>query len=310
MATALWVVGTTRSGTSWVYDLVASHPDVSFGYEAKLPIEGIPIYKKWAPKLTDTLAMSAMLEDLRTSIDDPSNVSWTERVFLDPGLPERLLAAHKVAPGWATICEHFFRTQEETSHWGNKMLRVELTPVLEEYWPDSRFLVLTRDPRAVLASQKKKFDHTLEYSAMYWLTHANWVLDRLRNDPKYRVVDIVDMARDPEPHLEWLFSESGLSTEPIADLLERFPGDPNRLDQWRGKLDPERQERIEAYCFNRMRALGYEPELAQEARTLWLHQKAWAQIQTYGSQVLSDPGVITRKQIVRRFMNSLGGSRD
>jgi hypothetical protein len=308
MATTLWVIGTTRSGTSWVYDLVASHPDVSFGYEAKLPVEGIPVYNRWAPRLTDTLAMAGLLEDLRLSVPDDANVSWTEGVYLQSDLPERLLEAHNANPGWATVCEHIFRSQEGTSHWGNKMLRIELTPVLEEHWPDSRFLVLTRDPRAVLASQEEKFDHTTEYSAMYWLTHASWVEDRLGDNPNYRVVDIVEMAANPEPHLEWLFSEAGLSTEPIKDVVSRFPGDPDRLDSWRGSLDPKHQRRMEAYCFNRMKALGYEPEMATEPRTLHAHQKVWAQVRTYGGQIMSDPGAITRKQVFRRFADSLRGS--
>ncbi len=46
MATVVWVVGTTRSGTSWVFGLVASHPDVSMGYESKIPIEGIAFYER------------------------------------------------------------------------------------------------------------------------------------------------------------------------------------------------------------------------------------------------------------------------
>ena len=37
MPPALFVVVTSRSGTSWVFDLCASHPDMSMGYESKLP---------------------------------------------------------------------------------------------------------------------------------------------------------------------------------------------------------------------------------------------------------------------------------
>ena len=307
MSTVVWVVGTTRSGTSWVFDLVASHPDVSMGYESKIPVEGIVVYERWKERLGDPLAMAGLLEDLRLSIDDPTNEGNNEAAFLQPDLPRRIHEAHEAAPGWATVCAELFTAVEGTSHWGNKMLRVELTPLLREHWPDSRFLVLTRDPRGVLASQAKKFDHSLDYSAMYWLTHANWVLERIRDDPAYRVVDLVDMARDPRPHLEWLFTEAGLSTDPIDELVQRFPGDPDRLDSWREKLDPHRQRRMEEYCYSQMRALGYEPELASHQRDLGRARRLWAQVRTYGSRVAAAPDKVRQKQVFKRLQAAMGG---
>lgn len=180
---------------------------------------------------------------------------------------------------------------------------------MDQHWPDSRFLVLTRDPRGVVASQKKMFDHSLEYSAMYWLTHADWVVDRIAGDARYRVVDVVEMARDPRPHLEWLFKEAGLSTEPVGGLVERFPGDPERLDKWRGSLEPDRQRRIEEYCYGRMPALGYTPEFATGPRRLTAAQRLWAQVSTYGRDLLADPGAIARKQVVRRLLAGLRAGR-
>lgn len=305
MSTALWVVGTTRSGTSWVFDLVASHPDVSMGYESKIPVEGIGVYERWKDRLGDQLAMAGLLEDLRLTVDDPTNVGNNEVAFCQPDLAQRIHEAHERSPGWSTVCEHLFRSVEGTSHWGNKMLRIELTPTIEEHWPDSRFLVLTRDPRGVVASQSLKFGHSLDYSAMYWLTHANWVLDRLPGDDRYRVVDLVEMARDPRPHLEWIFSESGLSTEPVEGLIERFPGDPDRLEKWRDELEPGVQQRMEEYCFEPMQRLGYEPELATSGRSLGLHRRLWAQGSTYGARLLRAPGEIGRKKVLPRLGASL-----
>ena len=308
MATALWIVGTTRSGTSWMFDLVASHPDVSMGYESKIPIEGIGFYERWRDRLGDPLAMAGLLEDIRLGVDDPSNAGNNEAAFTRPDLALRVHEAHEASPGWATVYEHLFRAVEDTSHWGNKMLRIEQTPVLEQHWPDSRFLVLVRDPRGVVASQSAKFGHSLDYSAMYWLTHARWILDRLPGDERYRVVDLVEAARDPRGHLEWLFEGAGLSTDPIDELLERFPGDPDRLEGWRNNLDADLQRRMEEYCFEEMTALGYEPELATGARRLSLPRRLWAQAETYGARLLRAPGEIGRKQVVARLRESLRGS--
>lgn len=307
MSTALWVVGTTRSGTSWMFDLVASHPDVSMGYESKIPIEGIRIYDKWADRLGDPLAMAGLLEDIRLQVDDPTNAENNEVAFAQPDLAVRIHEAHQATPGWSTVCENLFRAVEGTSHWGNKMLRIEQTPLIEQHWPDSRFLVLTRDPRGVVASQARKFAHSLDYSAMYWLTHANWVIDRLAGDGRYRVVDLVEAARDPRPHLQWLFSESGLSTDPIEELVGRFPGDPERLDKWKTELDPGVQRRMEEYCFAQMQVLGYSPELATGQRALRLPRRLWAQASTYGARLLRAPGELGRKRVIPRLRESLRG---
>lgn len=305
MPPALFVVGTSRSGTSWVFDLCASHPDMSMGYESKLPVEGIEIHRRWADKLVDLDSTRSFMAELRAEIDDPSNAELQS--LLDrTDVIERVYEANRDTPGWASICATIFRSLEDTSHWGNKLLRIELMPILTEQWPDARFIVLTRDPRGVMASQSKKFDHSVEYSAMYWNTHANWVLDHVGDDPRCRVVDLVDMARDPAPTLEWAFSEVGLSTEPIAGLIERFPGDPDRLDAWRRTLGDDDKRRIEEYCFDAMSALGYRPELATGPRRIGPVRKAVALVREHGGQILRDPGSIRRKQVGKRLRSALG----
>ena len=104
------------------------------------------------------------------------------------------------------------------------------------------------------------FDHSLEYSAMYWLTHADWVIDASPTIPATGSSTWWRWHAIREPHLEWLFKESGLSTEPIDSGWSR--GSPvTRIawTRWRGTLEPDRQRRMEEYCFDRMRAPGYEP---------------------------------------------------
>lgn len=305
MPPALFVVGTSGSGTSWVFDLCASHPDMSMGYESKLPVEGIAIHRRWEDRLHDRDDMARFFAELRDGIDDPSNTELFG--LLDRAdVVERAVEANRARPGWASICEAIFRSLEGTTHWGNKMLRIELVPTLLEHWPDSRFLVLTRDPRAVVASQSKKFDHSLEYSAVYWNTHARWILDHVDDDERYRVVDLVDMARDPAPTLEWAFASVGLSTEPVAGLIERFPGDPERLDARRRSLPEDRQRRIEEYCYDAMVALGYRPELAAGPRRIGRLRRAITLAREHGSELLRDPRSIRRKQVGRRIRSTLG----
>ena len=318
MPPALFIVGTSRSGTSWVFDLCASHPDMSMGYESKLPIEGIEVTRRFADRLradgpARRRAMADLFAALHDEVDDPSSAELASRLTR-PDVIDAAVTAYDSRPGWPAICEAVVCSLEDTSHWGNKLLRVELTPTLSEQWPDARFLVLTRDPRGVMASQSKKFDHSIEYSAMYWNTHAEFVRDRIglrpgEHDTHHYVVDLVEMARDPRPALEWAFSSVGLDTDPIGDLVEQFPGDPDRLDNWRRTLEPARQRRVEEYCFEQMRSLGYEPELATEQRSIGPVRKLVAMTREHGSELLRDPGSIRRKQVGRRVRAALRPGR-
>ncbi len=309
MPPALFVVGTSRSGTSWVFDLCASHPDMSMGYESKLPIEGIEIHRRWAERLgdrtADHAAMAELLSNVRDGIDDPSNTELL-RLLDRPDVVDRAVAANEDRPGWASICEAVFCSLEGTTNWGNKMLRIELVPTVLEHWPDARFLVLSRDPRGVVASQATRFEHSLEYSAVYWNTHTRWIMDHVGDDPRYCVVDLVDLARAPEPTLEWAFDAVGLSTEPVAELVERFPGAPERPDAWRHTLGEDRQRRIEEYCYDAMVAFGYRPELAAGPRRISTARRALTLARQHGGEVLRDPASIRRKQVGRRLRAALG----
>jgi hypothetical protein len=253
--------------------------------------------------------MERLFSALHDEIDDPSSEELRSRLTR-PDVVDRALAAQQREPGWASVCEAIVTSLEDTTHWGNKLLRVELVPTLREQWPDAKFLVLTRDPRAVMASQAKKFDHGVVYSAMYWNTHSQFVHDHIglrpgEHDDTHIVVDLTTMARDPRPTLTWAFESVGLSTEPIEDLVTRFPGDPERLENWRRTLDPNRQRRVEAYCYTAMEQLGYRPELADGPRTISGAQKVLAMTREHGSELLRDPGSIRRKQVGRRVKAAL-----
>ncbi|MDI9620596.1 MAG: sulfotransferase, partial [Acidobacteriota bacterium] len=141
MPAALFIVGTSRSGTSWVFDLCASHPDMSMGYESKLPVEGIELHRRFADRLRRPAereaAMAELFAALHDTIDDPSNAELFERLA-DPEVIGRAVSAYGLEPGWPAVCETIFCSLESTSHWGNKLLRIELTEVLLEQWPDAK----------------------------------------------------------------------------------------------------------------------------------------------------------------------------
>ncbi len=304
MPAPLFIVGTARSGTSWAFDLIASHPDLSMGYESKLPLEGFELYKQFGP-IASKADMQRLFTQLQEQIKDPMNTKLYG-LLSQPEVLAAAWASYESTPGWASICEAIFCSLETTTHWGNKTLRIETTPALLELWPDCKFIVLTRDPRAVVASQEVKFDTSVAYSATYWLTHADWVLSRIENDPRYLVVDLTKMATDPRPTLEWAFTQTGLSCELIEQLIAAHPGDPARLEKWRTTLSAERQRHVEEYCFVPMTRLGYTPELATKQREINKLRKLWLISSFHGRELLQDPGSIRRKQVFKRLGAVLG----
>ncbi|MEI7888349.1 MAG: sulfotransferase, partial [Actinomycetes bacterium] len=273
MPPPLFIVGTARSGTSWAFDLIAAHPELTMGFESKLPLEGRELYRRFG-SLRSQSDLRRLLTKIQEQITDPTSTEFY-RLIDEPKVLEASWAAYQASPGWGAICESIFCSIGLTTHWGNKLLRIETTPDLLKLWPDARFVVLTRDPRAVVASQEVKFDTSIAYSAAYWLTHADWVLNRIGEDSRYLVVDLTEMATDPGPTLEWAFSQTGLDCEPIKKLIADHPGDPKRLEKWRGSLSADRQREVEEYCFAPMTRLGYQPELATKHREIGKLRRLW-----------------------------------
>lgn len=304
MPAPLFIVGTARSGTSWAFDLIASHPDMSMGFESKLPLEGYELYKQFG-LISSQVDLQQLFRQLQEQIKDPMNTELYG-LLTKPEVLEAAWSAFQDNPGWAAICEAIFCSLKTTTHWGNKTLRIETTPALLELWPDCKFIVLTRDPRAVVASQEVKFDTSVAYSATYWLTHADWVLSRITNDSRYFVVDLTAMATDPRPTLEWAFTQTGLSHEPTEQLIADHPGDPARLEKWHTTLSADRQRKVEEYCFAPMARLGYQPELATKHREINKLHRLWLVASFHGHDLLQDPGGIRRKQVFKRLGAVLG----
>lgn len=302
---ALFIVGTTRSGTSWMMELCAAHPELRMGYEAKLPTEGAVLYEAADGDLNQPGSMAKFIAQLQTVGDEEMN-SWLDDVWADDDLVERCCSAHRAEPGWGAICREIFMSSDpDAKAWGNKMLRAELAPLLLEHWPDARIIVLTRDPRAVRVSQSGMFGHSLEYSVMYWLTHAEWVHEHLEADDRVRSVRVEDLAADPLPTLQWAFEGIGIDTDIVAKMIADNPPEPARLEAWRQKIDPEEQRLVEGYCYGAMQRFGYHPELATEERPLAAWRRLRAQIREHGRELIADPGAIRRKQVLRRLVASL-----
>jgi hypothetical protein len=127
-------------------------------YESRLVTEGWRTYQR-AKRLDNSQSFDKLLRQLKTYDQNEELNRW----ICDALTPDTVAGASKMAslfefhrqnPSFQTLVEAIYSLPSPVQHWGNKMLRIEETPPILKLWPDARFIVLSRDPRAIYASQK------------------------------------------------------------------------------------------------------------------------------------------------------------
>lgn len=166
---------------------------------------------------------------------------------------------------------------------------LDFAPMLARAFPDARFLVLLRDPRAVVASMKgiarthpDEVVNTVSYGR-HWRKYVA-LLTHLADDPaiagRLRAIRYEDLLQDPErvmtevcrflavdpdpqmldarSYVDWgtggaWSGNSSFGTE--AGVLDR-----TAAERWRRTLAPDVANLVEWLCGPDMRLAGYEPD--------------------------------------------------
>jgi hypothetical protein len=123
----IFVVGAARSGTTWVYDILTSHPQVA------------GVYESWL------FTRDNGLGSLYTSAHWPPNRSGLSRLMERPALLEETRAFTDRLLSQALKPEHRFLVEKSPSH-------VFAVPLIHELYPGSRFIHVLRDGRDVTVS--------------------------------------------------------------------------------------------------------------------------------------------------------------
>jgi hypothetical protein len=175
---------------------------------------------------------------------------------------------------------------------------IEFVPALARAYPESRFVVMQRDPRAIVASivalgreDQTQLGHPLSY-ARHWRKQVA-LAHRYRADPlladRVHVLGYERLVEDPERELGELCRFLGI---PFAQAMldtGGWPGnssfgpnvgiDTRPVERWRTELDPPLLKLVELVCGVEMQTLGYAPETAggpdEEILTHLVESDAW-----------------------------------
>lgn len=268
----VFVVGSPRSGTTWVQLLLAQHPDI-------VTVQETHLFARYLAGLWDAWEREEKLE-ARDSLGISNLMSTEEflelcRVFSDQVL-ERIAARH---PDATTVVE------KTPGH-------VLQAPLIRKLYPSARFIHVVRDPRAVVASLRRagrgwgdRWAPTGVLSCTeLWHRHVEAGLKASHQNDRWLTIKYEELLEDCSGSLSHIFSFLKLDattalcreacescrierlkeqTPPpqmpwqLADEPDGFFGS-GEVASWREELSASDVRRIEFTVREIMRNLGYE----------------------------------------------------
>lgn len=268
----IFVAGCGRSGTSFVRTLLDAHPDVYIPSETLCLVDYLQAWDRLPPRLREWLFFHE--PQLRCWYTGPAQASATAAATI------------------ARTHEH-----EATRHgarvWGQKTPRfVRHIDLFRQAYPDARWVLLYRDPRAVVASMVASGQHTnsVVTAVDRWRRDNAPIVDDLRrgrSSPDVLLVQyetlVVDFAATlariwrfldlPPVDEEQLLADArpvffSRSRFPINTVRDGMRPNPAHLDTWRSRLSPAQVAHVERACAAEMEVMGYAPSAPATAEAI------------------------------------------
>lgn len=287
----VWLLGSPRSGSTWLLQLLREHPVV-------VPINEPLIGVYFSPFLSDLPAMSAELLDAesftfrKVQAERPSQFfaeefASTWMPALSTMLRERFHAHAVRYPSSVPVGESLVVIKEPNGSQSADLLMRAL--------PGSRLVFLLRDGRDVVDSElaanmkgswvsdvfagasgvsdAERLPFVIQSAKKWlWRTEVVQAAYAAHRGPKL-LLRYEDLRADPEPHLRRLFtwlgvdiSDADLTSLIDAHAFERLPPEERGPDQfhrsatpggWRENLRPEEQQALSVVLGEKLRELEY-----------------------------------------------------
>ncbi len=272
-----FIVGPHRSGTTLLQAMLSSHSGLT------IPPETGYFDQVWPRRATlGTLADAANLERVGRFVNGPDcavsdlQLDWS-RVTAALALTSRGYDDLFVA------CLAVYARSRKKRRVGEKSPRhLFAVPDLSQLYPQSKFLCLIRDPRAVVLSERETSwgSRSVTRIVRRWcrvLATAEQ-LERTLSPDRFRVIRYEDLVADPETQLRAICEFLGEPFEPqMLEFPERAteergfrpdevwkqntlqPVDSSRAERWRSGLTPAEIRLIERLAGSPMLQRGYRP---------------------------------------------------
>ena len=282
----IFIGGLERSGTSLMYALLASHPNIAMTRRTNL-------WRYFADQYGD-LADDANLDRCLAKLRRYKRIAKVEVDFVR--LRADFIEGERSYGRLFGLLEEQAAEREGKARWGDKSLNIErYTPRLMAAYPGARVLHMIRDPRdrfaSVLARWKQRRGDVGAGTAA-WLWSAQLAREYVEAFPgQYRVVRYEDLAADPvgelgdicrfidEPFDPGMLSMQGAGGFRDGGSNSSYgPRDvgviaPDSIGKFRSVLSPRQISVIQHLAGDQLSAFGYDIEdvklaPAQTAR-LW-----------------------------------------
>lgn len=251
MAPPFWVIGAPRSGTTFLARVLDHHAEIFLTNEVRVMLLFSRMLNRWveARRL------------LATSKGEVLDSLWRHT----PGLIEQVYRDLGANPG---------------QRWGDKYPQYadgdqdpEALATIDRLFPESQYVHIIRDPRAVVASIVAKkwlgFDEAIEAWRAF-VTHARNFGAEVGGD-RYLELHFEDLVEDGHSTVARIFHFLGLEIHVDVDDFLRAeaerrtpisapmgtPGSVGR-EAWEGRLDDSQVSMVEGELSDLMREFGYE----------------------------------------------------
>ena len=267
MKQPFFIVGTGRCGSTLLYNILRAHDKVALTNESRV-IDFLHFMTSFAEVPSPEARMFPLLEEVK--LHGLIRSQYLERF-------NSILVRHSVQ-----ILEEFYAEEfadRDFTHWGDKLPSALAAQVMATVYPNTKYVVLMRDPRDFVASaraytrrpqvrQKSPFfigGMTLQEQAQQWLNTYRGCLEHLQQPLLLRYEDLVaEPLKESRRVLDYLGLD--LQVDQIAKMTTRreFNGhgtakSPEKsVGRWSADLDEDEIATIESVCGDFMARHGYE----------------------------------------------------
>jgi len=269
----VYVAGLERSGTSLLYALLASHPNLAMTRRTNLWKHFYGQYGDLSDPGNLRRCLDMMRRYKRLAVLKP-DFDRLERDFL---------AGPATYPRLFDLLESQYAEQIGRSRWGDKSLNTEqyAEPIFEAF-PGARILHMIRDPRDRFASSLKRWGVRrggVGVGTAEWLSSVRVARrNQTRYPSSYRIVRYETIATEPEASLREIcsfidepFTEQMLSMEGAPVFRDKGsnssyePRDPGvistgSIGRYRQVLSPRQVAFMQVVAKEEMASFGYQPE--------------------------------------------------